>query len=357
VALRIGKSSKWVAVRIQIASMAEAILNLVRKDKIGIAHVQALAMVKDPEIRLELASAASGGEWTVSQLREAIEEHQRKLADAPWKMNEKFSDATGKIQPCLGCHERSDKQGDLFGGEKNALCLDGKCWIRKLEAFKAILKAKDEAEGRKLCERYDEQAVEDGWRGYTKDGCQIKELKDAGVKPRLLIKADGSTVDCWNTNDMTKDEGDEDNSTSSDGRQGRVESPELKAKIEADRKKWDIDKIYNNLIDGIIAEKLVTKPEQTFIEYLADAIVDESGYYGPLYKLAGEYEEGHENEGDVKPIRGSGHSLEQIKQAMCKWLVTKIKFTESDIGSFGINPKIIRKKAEKQYEDDQKQEA
>lgn len=338
VGARLGKSAKWVAIRIQIASMAEEILALLKDGKIGVAHVQMLAQVKDPEVRLQLANEAADNNWTLAELRVGIDEHQRKLEDAPWKMNAKLDGCP----TCVGCQDRSDKQGDLFGGEKHALCLNGECWKQKLEAHKTALKSKLEADGRTVLNTNERWSAENGYSGYTKDESKIKELQSQGVKARVLIGEDGNTAEYWNTNDAPDTEEEE-----------TAEDPEaVKARDEKQRE-YQIGRIDRQIRDELVAKKLENPDETIFFDFLADAIIEES--------YSEELQEMREKIGDneFNPIRQSKVGtvkLKELRKAICNWIVDSIEITDEDLKTFRISPTKIRKQAEAKYEEEKAKE-
>lgn len=171
VAARMGKSQAWIRRRAKLAGLTpswqaalegdEEEYQLLR-DNVSVAVLELVAHLS-PELQNEMLIQINES-WRIDEMRHAREftdllgAHTRALKDAPWGQSEKVY-AAGQRKPlplCSTCQFRSDHEPDLFadvipvgGDEKDAACMDQKCfalkWAAWLDARK--LEAEKEAGG------------------------------------------------------------------------------------------------------------------------------------------------------------------------------------------------------------------
>lgn len=139
IADKLGKSRRWVAIRIAVASMPSLVRDLIESEKITPAHAEVLARITDPVRQSELAVYAAEDGDSVSDLSAFVAREFRNLARVPWELDEKYGDCA----PCSSCMRRSQRQADLFpeSAEADDNCLDRKCWDLKMSAYRESIES------------------------------------------------------------------------------------------------------------------------------------------------------------------------------------------------------------------------
>ena len=142
VADKLGRPPKYVYRRLKLADLVDPLRQLLDEGRIGITTAEELGRLPadfqrelvEAELHPDTESYGSPREWNSRQVEHLIEDHSRKIDNAPWKLDVCYND----IRMCSGCPRRSGEQPSLLddGGDVDDRCLDGDCWDRKLEAWK-----------------------------------------------------------------------------------------------------------------------------------------------------------------------------------------------------------------------------
>lgn len=144
IALRIGKSEKYVRERLQLLSLVPKAQVMLQKDQIGLRQAFVLARERD-EIQNECLKNCKdeAGLESVSELKDYIERHFKLvLAEAPFDV--KDAELVPKAGACETCPKRTGANPGLFTEYSKDLCSDPKCYNIKLLA--GLNKKKKEVE-------------------------------------------------------------------------------------------------------------------------------------------------------------------------------------------------------------------
>lgn len=199
VAADIGRSVQWVARRRALSGMAPAWVKLLEAGKTSVGHAE-LACAYPAEVQEELAKEP---DWMLEpgrlgEFRRRLNERSRKLAGAPWGLD----DATLDAIACSACQRRSGAQPELWAengavADAQSRCLDGKCWAKKQAEW--VVRAEEEArkEHPKLVKV--RTADDPGLvRGDEKDGVldhyafAVVKKAGPGVLPALVVHGPGA---------------------------------------------------------------------------------------------------------------------------------------------------------------------
>ena len=346
VALRLGKSRQWVATRMQIACMGKEIHEYLRSERLTIGHLQVLALVRNVELRNQLAKGAASRHMTISELRAEVEKEMRSLDDAPWDLIARFEDDEGYIKPCHICSDQTASQADLFGESKANRCIDGECWNRKLEAHIKKVKEDLKEKGVKVVDSCDTWQAKNGYSGFVKNEDQIEKLKAAGVAPRMLInESTGQIEEVYNERDIPKSQATIDAEASAD------------AAIQAEREGQRREERIQSAMDEILLESVLKHgnkiSEATFLRLVADAAVCNSNTYSGRDKAEKIFELLPADPDDVchKTARES-KSIDpyRLRCAVLYWAIQSIGIEDIEPAiwkEFGISLKKARVEAEK----------
>ena len=185
IAARFGRTPRWVSTRAKIALMPKCVLEFIGEGKLSIAAAEELCRLgNDVEIE-KLASESANRGYGLSLVRSEIDDMLRDLADAPW--------VDGKSD-CAKCLMRSDKQINLFEDGGPARCMDSVCWAQKSEKW--IAKTANDLRAKGHLPKQEFQSIYMFNECYgpilheVRDADEIKELIEAGVKPRFRICED-----------------------------------------------------------------------------------------------------------------------------------------------------------------------
>lgn len=138
-AAHLGRPVAWVRACVRLLDLAEPVLDLIhagRLDPDDARPLFAIDPAEQPDVIAPIASAYDGARVPASAIREAVQRHARRLAQAPFDVEDPLLNAAaGK---CSACPFRSNAQAELFDGpavaDDDATCLDGSCWKIKLAA-------------------------------------------------------------------------------------------------------------------------------------------------------------------------------------------------------------------------------
>lgn len=181
IAVRFGRTPRWVATYAKIAKMPQVVLDKIDAGELSLADAQELCRMSNRDDIERIANTGMSG------LKQIVNDYIRELSDAPW---------VDKKSPCEKCLQRSDKQINLFEDGGPARCMDSVCWTQKRDAWIA----KKTAELRKngyLPKQ--EHVCEYAFCNYSmsilnpemeEEKAQIDEMEAAGIKPRFMIDAD-----------------------------------------------------------------------------------------------------------------------------------------------------------------------
>ncbi len=147
----LGKPPRWVVMRDRMNDLAPEWRRLAETDgRVSQWTASMLALIaRYPESEQKLlASSDASFCRTAGDLERWLDEHDRKLSAAPWKLG--APDIAG-APACNDCPNRSDRQPLLWEDAESvkgapSRCLDSSCWARKLEAALASKAASMTAE-------------------------------------------------------------------------------------------------------------------------------------------------------------------------------------------------------------------
>ena len=185
IAARFGRTPRWVASRVRIAAMPEAVHDRIGDGRIGIAAAEELAKLRDATTLIQIAEEAAEDELSLEQVRRRVADALRDIGESPF---------AGAGSECAKCMMRSDRQADLFGDDNATVrCSDASCWAQKRDTWIAKTEKSLRAEGHLPKPEYVSNHQFDNCYGSILDenreeeAEQIAELKEAGVKPRFRI--------------------------------------------------------------------------------------------------------------------------------------------------------------------------
>lgn len=150
VAIRLGRTPAWVAVRRAIGRLIQPLKQLVRDQDWPMGHLPLLARFPQEQqpaiLEAILDAQKTDQEWsefdpdkgpvpsapTLRELQAFLSEYQRLLSSAPWKKDD--AQLLPKAGACNVCPKRSSAQSLLFpelSDAKSDRCLDEGCWNAK----------------------------------------------------------------------------------------------------------------------------------------------------------------------------------------------------------------------------------
>lgn len=151
---RIGRKRSYVYQRIKLLSLCEEVQEALREGTITANHALRIARLPSAEDQVDTLKAClqgwGGNPMSVRDLDEYIHRtYMLDLAKAVFDIKaEGLLPAAGS---CTACPKRSGNAPDLFEDvKKGDTCTDGTCYAAKEEAHRQALRAKAEAEGKKV---------------------------------------------------------------------------------------------------------------------------------------------------------------------------------------------------------------
>ncbi|MFP4278367.1 MAG: ParB/RepB/Spo0J family partition protein [Wenzhouxiangella sp.] len=159
-AQRIGRSRKWVELRLAMARLSPRVKQAFMDGDIHLQHAQLIARLVSHEAQEEVLGyvRAQESSWlkgrerieskrppsTIAETRAQVEKMLRDLATVPWKLEARFAG----LPDCASCPHNSANRLDLFDGDqpKKPQCLDASCYSQKAKAAsRAVVKATNTA--------------------------------------------------------------------------------------------------------------------------------------------------------------------------------------------------------------------
>lgn len=124
-AQKIGSDPRYIRRRVRILTLPQEVLDGWKEGKVSIGHLEQFMRLsrKEDIIKTYKDVTECWEDWSVSDLRDHIDEQSAKLAGA-------FFDTS----TCESCTMNTSAQGGLFGTDfarENALCLNAKCFKKK----------------------------------------------------------------------------------------------------------------------------------------------------------------------------------------------------------------------------------
>lgn len=144
IASRMGKTTAWIARRVQLLQLTAQWKEWAEEWQIGAAHLELIARMPRA-MQEEMFDQLTEDEYTrdevfsqpgsLAKLRARINEELRELKHAPWALDN--SVLYPKAGACSACPKRSGCQPDLFNEPEDAgdQCLDPECWKEKMAVF------------------------------------------------------------------------------------------------------------------------------------------------------------------------------------------------------------------------------
>lgn len=312
ISAKIGKSPAWVAGRVKFAEMPECIIAMFRDGRLSKRHIMELAKVLSYKDRERLAIESVEGGYSVSDLRKEIESIQMKLSTAPWD-----------LKKCRECRNRSGLQADLFGGEREELCLDNECWTRMMEQRREELINEANGNGHDVVSDKNASQAIYGYGPYTTSEERIKELKELGVKPHVLIFPDCTTKQAWPSS-VEKTEA-EKNIDQALRDQKNLEANEKRI-VERQ------SEILVEMVNDSRTKPYMKVSDETFFRILIDAVFKLTRY-SRLGAIIAEEADTEDGKNIVDFRNSTSVKTEDVRRALSAWAI-------SVIGPEDIEPKI-----------------
>jgi ParB family chromosome partitioning protein len=207
-AAHVGRDVSTVYRRMKLTNLIQPLVKLFEADEIPTAHALALAVLPPAAQKASIERKGEGlfhwqgGVNDLDELERWIQRNvHHALKGAPWKLD----DGTMKGGACTACPKRTGAEPTLFGEAKGDTCLDGACFVTKLETF-------TERRVRELTEKHGAcLRVADAFREQVKDKDVLPrgrwfEVKKGTKDAKVAVMMDGprrGTV-LWVTTEVPK---------------------------------------------------------------------------------------------------------------------------------------------------------
>lgn len=210
-AAHVGRDPSTVYRRMKLTGLIAPLAKLFEADEIPTAHALALAVLPPEAQKASIERKGEGlfhwqgGVVDLDDLERWIERNvHHALKGVPWKLDD--AELVKKAGACSACPKRTGAEPTLFGDVKGDTCLDGACFVGKLETF-TQRRVREMTEKHGACLQ-----VADAFREQVKDkdvlprGKWFEVKKDTkGAKVAVMVEGPRKGSILWVTTEAPKE--------------------------------------------------------------------------------------------------------------------------------------------------------